>query len=58
MQAISVYEPMKIETENNNEALSKRYLEGNEMKCPSLSVSHFQQLWATYRMSTFSILNK
>lgn len=49
---------MKLETERNNVALSKGYLEGNEMKCPSLSVPHFQQLWTTYRMSTFSILNK
>ena len=31
MQAISVYEPMKTETEFNNEALSKRCLERNEM---------------------------
>lgn len=59
VQAISVYEPMKIETEYNNEALSKRCFERNEMKCPSLSVPSLNNSGPlTVRMSTFSALNK
>ena len=44
MQAVSVYEAMKTESEYYNEALSKWCLDGNEMKSPSLSAPHFQKI--------------